>query len=189
MHELARLYRLVRQLVDYFEAKEGLPELRKWLQDKEQALATQRAASAPAPGQKADKKLREAVQKLERSVQESAEETQNAENKIAAVDDDPMLAAELAAMHPDIGRQTQAETAKLHANDAENLALWREFMPYCLEDIDRIYRRLSVKFDHTLGESFYHSMLPGVVEDLRRRGIAQESKEPSAYSSKASPCR
>ncbi len=49
-------------------------------------------------------------------------------------------------------------------------------MPYCLEDIERIYRRLDVHFDHTLGESYYHDMLPGVVEELRRRGIARESQ-------------
>ena len=77
---------------------------------------------------------------------------------------------------PDIARGTQAETAKLHAGDAENRRLWQEFMPYCLEDIQRIYGRLDVRFDHSLGESFYHEMLAGVVEELRRRGIAQESQ-------------
>ena len=54
--------------------------------------------------------------------------------------------------------------------------LWREFMPACLEDIERIYRRLEVTFDHTLGESFYHDKLAGVVEDLSARGIASESQ-------------
>jgi arginyl-tRNA synthetase len=68
------------------------------------------------------------------------------------------------------------ETAKLHAGDEENLRLWKMFMPYCLEDIDRIYRRLDVHFDHTLGESFYNPMLPGVVRDLLQKGIAQESE-------------
>src|SRR5262249_16485333 len=34
------------------------------------------------------------------------------------------------------------ETAKLHAGDPENAALWKKFMPWCLEEIDRIYRRL-----------------------------------------------
>ena len=130
---------------------------------------------ARCPGQKADKKLREAVSKLENSVKEAAEEIEAAQKKIAAVDADPIL-AQLAAEHPQIGRGTQAETAKLHAGDAENRRLWQEFMPYCLEDIQRIYRRLDVHFDHTLGESYYHDMLPGVVEELRRRGIARESQ-------------
>jgi len=174
VQELARLYRLVRQLADYCEAKENLPQLQQRLKEKDQALAAQRAAGAP-PGQKPDRKQREAVQKLEASIREAAEEVEGAEKKIAAVDDDPLL-AELAAEHPDIVRGAQLETAKLHSGDAENLRLWREFMPYCLEDIDRIYRRLEVHFDHTLGESFYHDMLLGVVDELRRRGIAQESQ-------------
>jgi arginyl-tRNA synthetase len=68
------------------------------------------------------------------------------------------------------------ETAKLHAGDEENLRLWKMFMPYCRQDIDRIYQRLDVRFDHTLGESFYNPMLPGVVKDLLQKGIAQESE-------------
>jgi arginyl-tRNA synthetase len=67
------------------------------------------------------------------------------------------------------------ETAKLHAGDPENLRLWKMFMPACLEEINRIYRRLDVKFDHTLGESFYNPMLSEVVKSLLERGIAQES--------------
>jgi len=173
--ELSRLYRLVRQLVDYFDAKESLPELERRLEEKQRALAAQRQAAAPAPGQKADKTFREAVSKLENSVKESIEEIDGGRKRIATVDDDPVL-AQLAAKHPQIAHGAQAETAKLHAGDAANQRLWREFMPYCLEDIQRIYRRLGVHFDHTLGESFYHGMLPGVVEELRRRGIAQESQ-------------
>jgi len=68
------------------------------------------------------------------------------------------------------------ETAKLHAGDPENVRLWQMFMPACREEIDRIYRRLDVRFDHTLGESFYNPMLPGVVKDLLEKGIALESE-------------
>jgi arginyl-tRNA synthetase len=68
------------------------------------------------------------------------------------------------------------ETAKLHQGDPENLRLWQEFMPWCLEDLNRIYRRLGVHFDHTHGESFYNPMLPKVVEDLVNKGIAQPSQ-------------
>lgn len=69
------------------------------------------------------------------------------------------------------------ETAKLHAGDPENLALWQQFMPYCLEEIQQIYRRLGIlPFDHTFGESFYNALLPGVVEELLGKGLAAESK-------------
>ena len=55
-----------------------------------------------------------------------------------------------------------AETAKLHAGDAENRRLWQEFLPFCEDEIARIYRRLDVTFDHTLGESFYEDRLAAV---------------------------
>jgi arginyl-tRNA synthetase len=71
---------------------------------------------------------------------------------------------------------TRQETAKLHAGDPENVALWQKFMPWCLDEIERIYRRLDVTFDHTHGESFYNPMLPAVVDSLLDRGLAQPSQ-------------
>ncbi|HEV2949116.1 MAG TPA: arginine--tRNA ligase, partial [Gemmataceae bacterium] len=68
------------------------------------------------------------------------------------------------------------ETAKLHVGDPENLRLWQMFMPWCREEIDRIYRRLDVHFDHTHGESFYNPMLPDIVRSLLEKGLAQESE-------------
>ena len=68
------------------------------------------------------------------------------------------------------------ETAKLHAGDPENRRLWEEFMPACEKEINRIYARLDVHFDHTLGESFYQPMLPGVVSDLQKKGLARQSE-------------
>jgi len=88
---------------------------------------------------------------------------------------DPQAAA-LAAAHPDAGREVLLETAKLHEGDPENRALWERFMPVCRREIDRLYARLDVSFDHTLGESFYEPMLAGVVADLEGKGLAQESR-------------
>ncbi len=78
---------------------------------------------------------------------------------------DPEAAA-LAARYPDTGREVLAETAKLHEGDPENRALWEQFMPFCRSEIDRIFSRLHVSFDHALGESFYQPMLAGVVAEL-----------------------
>ena len=85
-------------------------------------------------------------------------------------------AASLARQHPDAGREVLLETAKLHEGDPENRALWERFMPVCRGEIDRIYARLDVSFDHTLGESFYEPMLAGVVSDLEAKGLARESR-------------
>jgi arginyl-tRNA synthetase len=88
---------------------------------------------------------------------------------------DPAAAA-LVANHPDAGRDVLAETAKLHEGDPENRALWNQFMPVCRGEIDRIYARLHVTFDHTLGESFFQPMLAATVEDLTAKGLARESR-------------
>jgi arginyl-tRNA synthetase len=88
---------------------------------------------------------------------------------------DPAAAA-LAKQYPDAGREVLLETAKLHEGDAVNRGLWERFMPVCRREIDRIYARLDVSFDHTLGESFYQPILAGVVSDLEAKGLARESR-------------
>ncbi|MCX8091740.1 MAG: arginine--tRNA ligase [Verrucomicrobiae bacterium] len=67
------------------------------------------------------------------------------------------------------------ELVKLQSGDPENLRIWQEMTALSRAQFDAIYARLGVKFDHTLGESFYNPRLPGVVEALRDRGIARES--------------
>lgn len=81
--------------------------------------------------------------------------------------------AESAAGVAEAARQ---ETAKLHAGDPENRRLWKQFMPSCLEALDAIYRRLDVRFDVSLGESFYDPLLAGVADDLKARGLAVDSE-------------
>jgi len=88
---------------------------------------------------------------------------------------DPGVAA-LLERHPDVAREVLDETERLHRGDAENLALWSGFEPFCHEEIDRIYQRLGVTFDHVRGESTYRALLAGVVEDLQRLGLARESQ-------------
>jgi len=83
--------------------------------------------------------------------------------------------ARLSTENPEIGAAVLAETAKLHAGDAENRRLWQEFLPFCEDEINRMYGRLGVTFDHTLGESFYEDRLAGIVDELLERGIARVS--------------
>src|SRR4029079_382340 len=68
------------------------------------------------------------------------------------------------------------ETAALHAGDSTNRALWERFLPPCLAEIEETYRRLDVRFDHALGESFYEDKLAKVVDDLKQQGLAKESE-------------
>lgn len=171
--ELARLYRLVNQLVDYHEGREKLAQLLEKVVRDEQAVERQASQAATGDPQ-AEKKAAKALKKLQTDLSESRKELKALEDKQAAIESSPQL-SKLAAEHRDIGAAVLAETAKLHSGDAENLRLWREFMPPCLEAIEQVYRRLGVKFDVALGESFYHDRLAAVVKDLKTRGIARES--------------
>jgi arginyl-tRNA synthetase len=175
--ELSRLYRLVNRLVDYHAGQAALPGLREKAERQEAAVATakQLVAAASNPADKAAKDAAKQLRRAETQSSEARKELAELEAKLAAVQSDPLL-NRLAAEHSDIGRRALTETAKLHAGDAENLALWREFLPPCLAEIERIYRRLDVRFDHTLGESFYHDALDSVVADLQAAGLARESE-------------
>jgi arginyl-tRNA synthetase len=68
------------------------------------------------------------------------------------------------------------ELVLLQTGDIKNRELWEQFRKYSLDALDKIYQRLGVQFDHTLGESFYNPMLAGVVADLLKKGIVRESE-------------
>jgi arginyl-tRNA synthetase len=170
--ELARLYRLVNNLCDYHEAKRALPEKQQLLQQKEADLAA-RELEAPADP-KAAKDFHKTLKKQRKDVDDLRETCGSLKIKIEAIDDNNTLRP-LAEAHPDIVRLSREETAKLHAGDERNRKLWEQFLPQCLAALGRIYERLGIHFDMTLGESYYDSFLGEVVAELKEEGLAVES--------------
>ena len=138
--ELARLYRLVNRLSDFIEARAELPKKRVELDAKERELAT---ARIPAKGSKdpADKEAEKQLKKLRAEIDGLREGIASLEKKIERVESEPIELA-LADAHPGIARAARDETAKLHAGDETNLALWNEFMPACLHALQGVYDRL-----------------------------------------------
>ena len=67
------------------------------------------------------------------------------------------------------------ELVKLQSGDVENLKIWREMIALSESRFNTIYGRLGVKFDHTLGESFYNPRLKPLVDELTAKGLARES--------------
>lgn len=67
------------------------------------------------------------------------------------------------------------ETVKLHSGNEDNLKIWREVMPFSMNEIEQIYKRLNVSFDYTHGESFYHPFLAAIVQECLDKGIARET--------------
>ena len=70
----------------------------------------------------------------------------------------------------------RAELVKLQQGDAANLALWKRFIDISINEFNRMYALLGVKFDTYRGESFYNPMMPGVVGKLQKLGLAVKSE-------------
>ena len=70
----------------------------------------------------------------------------------------------------------RAELVKLQQGDADNLALWKKFIEISINEFDRMYAKLGVKFDTYRGESYYNETMPGVVARLQQMGLAVESE-------------
>jgi arginyl-tRNA synthetase len=68
------------------------------------------------------------------------------------------------------------ELVRLQSGDAENLAIWRRIGETSLVAFQRIYDRLGLRFDHTLGESFYNDQVDRVYRELIDCGLAVESQ-------------
>src|SRR4029078_502760 len=143
VEELTRLYNLVNSLVEYQETRhEKIPVLERKIVEAEQQ--TKQAGAGKDPKKEA-KRLRQA----EGQLRDLQADLAGLRAKVASVADDSEL-SELAAAHSDIGQQVLLETARLHGDDPTNIELWREILPACLAEIEVMYKRLGVTFDHTL---------------------------------------
>lgn len=172
--ELARLYRLVNQLIEFRQAEQSLGDASAAVAQATEEV--QRAETAAA--QAADPTSLHTEQALvaaRRRLASAQSYEQSIVAKLEAVRQDSQL-SQYADQHPDIDVAVLRETAKLHAGDPANLALWKEFLPFCEDEINRIYARLNIQFDHTLGESFYQPMLSDTVRELQQQGLARESE-------------
>jgi arginyl-tRNA synthetase len=172
--ELGRLYRQVNQLADYWDAVEAIPGL----EEKLKRLQAETSATELRLKEISDKSAKSDTERsLKRLRVEKEAVSQELSGQIAkrdAVDKDAGL-RKLAAEHPDVAVESRRETARLHAGDSENLALWQEFLPKCLEALQGVYRRLEITFDMALGESYYQPMLGEVVDSLLKSGLARLS--------------
>ncbi len=175
--ELGRLYRFVNQLVDYHNSKSQIPML---LADIKKIEAdAERLESAASTGDKTkedDKAAKKATSAARQRLADARTNLAEVEQKIKQFESSPQQ-LEVAGQHAAIGQAVLAETAKLHAGDAENLRLWHEFLPYCRDEIQRVYQRLDIQFDYEHGESFYQDQLGAVVEAFKKNGLARESDD------------
>ena len=68
------------------------------------------------------------------------------------------------------------ELVRLQAGDEENLRIWNECVALSMQEFEAAYEILDVHYDIQRGESFYNDRLAGVVERLKKSGLAEISE-------------
>ncbi len=69
------------------------------------------------------------------------------------------------------------ELTRLQAGDPENLGVWQQCVDLSRAELDKIYDRLDIRFDHQYGESFFNDRLAPLVARLEQTGVAQPGEE------------
>jgi len=82
-----------------------------------------------------------------------------------------------AEKNPKLHDEARNAFKQLESGDAECKALWRKFRKVSIEEFNRIYDLLGVKFDVTSGESEYSNKVGDKINDLVEMGLAKESEE------------
>ena len=77
---------------------------------------------------------------------------------------------------PSLDDLAREELKKLQDGDKENYALWQEFIKVSLDEYNKLYSRMGITFDTYYGESFYHNMMPSVLDELVEKGLAVEDQ-------------
>jgi arginyl-tRNA synthetase len=171
--ELARLYAKVNSLIAFQDAQKRLPELVQRIETKKSELADLES-QLPKSDIQDQKELKKRIEELTKALDSEHGEYKKLET-ISIIFNSSQSSVEESNGHPNLNEKVLAETALLHTGDPTNVELWRQFLPACLLEIEAVYNRIGVTFDHTLGESFYQDRLQGVVKDLAEKGLARES--------------
>lgn len=66
----------------------------------------------------------------------------------------------------------QEKTVLLQKGDEESLKAWKMWCDLSRQEYQKIYKRLNVT-NYECGESFYNSLIPGMVKELEEKGIIQ----------------
>ena len=81
-----------------------------------------------------------------------------------------------ARTRPELEQEARDWFRRLEQGDPEARQTWQRFVKLSMTEFSRIYQRLGVKFDETLGESVYSERLEKVVERALATGVARHEK-------------
>ncbi|MBE3101415.1 MAG: arginine--tRNA ligase [Firmicutes bacterium] len=77
---------------------------------------------------------------------------------------------------PSLDDEARAWFVRLEQGDKEALSLWRWFIDISLEEYQKVYELLDVKFDSYNGEAFYNDKMAPIIDELREKKLLEESQ-------------
>lgn len=78
--------------------------------------------------------------------------------------------------NPEMEDEARDWFKKLENGDEEATRLWKFFREVSLEEFERVYDLLGVKFDSYAGESFYSDKMPAVIKLMEEKNVLVESQ-------------
>ncbi len=78
------------------------------------------------------------------------------------------------AENPDLKDKAREAFLRLEQGDANARKIWQLAVDVSMREFNEIYKKLGVGFENMYGESVYESQMPGIIADLKAKGIATE---------------
>lgn len=77
---------------------------------------------------------------------------------------------------PTLEQEARDIFARLEKGEPEETELWQWFRDESLKEFTRVYNMLGIEFDSYAGESFYSDKMPRFVQELKDKGLLEESQ-------------
>ena len=81
-----------------------------------------------------------------------------------------------AEKNPELEQEARDIFARLEKGEPEEVELWQWFRDESLKEFTRVYNMLGIEFDSYAGESFYSDKMPRFVQELKDKGLLEESQ-------------
>lgn len=81
-----------------------------------------------------------------------------------------------AEKNPELEQEARDIFTRLEKGEPEEVDLWKWFREESLKEFTRVYDMLGISFDSYNGESFYSDKMPRFVEELKEKGLLEESQ-------------
>lgn len=109
---------------------------------------------------------------------EKVQDSSKAEIQLSSLDGFYHAAKQHYDKDPAFAERACSYVVKLQRGDRYCHQMWRKLVNITIEQNQKTYDRLNVtlKREDVMGESLYNSMLPGIVADLKEKGLAVESE-------------